>query len=165
MIKEVWRPIKINHREYEVSNFGRIRNNGIIRKQSVSSSGYQYIGVTFNGIQKNYLIHRLVAEAFLPNPLKKPQVNHIDGDKSNNNVRNLEWVTASENMIHKANILKSPTSDRFLIQEVVCVETGERFSSISEAARRYNVSQPQISSVVHGYKYRHTAAGLHWELV
>jgi hypothetical protein len=61
---------------------------------------YRCVSVTENGVQKHYSVHRLVANAFIPNPENKPQVNHIDGDPSNNCVDNLEWVTGKENVLH-----------------------------------------------------------------
>lgn len=67
---------------------------------------YRQVTVSKNGKQRQYLVHRLVAEAFIPNPENKPQVNHIDGNPSNNNANNLEWVTQSENNKHSLENLK-----------------------------------------------------------
>lgn len=103
-MEEIWKKIE-KYEDYEVSNLGRIkslkRNNNKILKQKPNKFGYLIVGL-FNNANKNkkMLVHRLVAEAFIPNPLSKPQVNHIDGNKQNNNVNNLEWCTNSENQIH-----------------------------------------------------------------
>lgn len=79
------------------SSYGRVDNNGTINFGNGERNGY--LRVKFRG--KSYSVHRLIAEAFLPNPESKPQVNHIDSDRSNNRIENLEWVTASENIIHR----------------------------------------------------------------
>jgi len=77
-----------------LSRFGRTI------KQQLDTSGYARVELWENGVGKKHLVHRLVAAAFIPNPQGKPQVNHIDGNKSNNRASNLEWVTQSENQIH-----------------------------------------------------------------
>jgi hypothetical protein len=102
--------------DYEVSNFGEVRskdrvvirsdNGAPIRyysksvKQFLDRRGYPRIRVVVNKEKKSFRVHRLVAKAFLDNPDNKPQVNHLDGVKTNNYVGNLEWVTNSENQIH-----------------------------------------------------------------
>ena len=69
--------------------------------------GYRKVHLTRDGVGRGYLVHRLIAETFLPNPEEKEQVNHIDGDKTNNALDNLEWSTRDENMRHAADVLKS----------------------------------------------------------
>ena len=99
----VWK--KVKGYNYEVSDDGQVRNYKTkkLLKQGVNKS-YPYARVSFSlgcsGTPKIMFIHRLVAEAFINNPENKPQVNHIDGNKLNNNVDNLEWVTNKENQIH-----------------------------------------------------------------
>lgn len=100
MINEVWKEIN-DFSNYEVSNFGKIRNKKTLQELKYGLvRGYPHIDLYSLKNRKNYYIHRLVAELFVPNPENKPQVNHIDGNKLNNNVNNLEWVTESENIIH-----------------------------------------------------------------
>lgn len=104
---EIWKVIDWEYfTNYEVSNYGRVKNTktGNILKPL----GKRYSSVTirlkkYDRKNTSYLIHRLVAIAFIPNPLGLPQVNHIDGDKLNNHYGNLEWVTAYENHIHAEN--------------------------------------------------------------
>ena len=108
MTEEIWRPVMGYEGFYEVSNQGRVRsvdrydNNNHFRKGELMNLFYGcgYLRVIFskNGIVKKHLVHRLVAQAFIPNPLSLPQVNHIDENKSNNNVDNLEWCTAKYNI-------------------------------------------------------------------
>ncbi len=100
-MKEVWKHYIHN---YEISNLGRIRNfrTGNILKTQILKSGYINICVSLGsrGSSECIKMHRAVAECFIPNPNNLPQVNHIDGCKTNNKVENLEWCTNRENTIH-----------------------------------------------------------------
>jgi hypothetical protein len=106
LLKEIWKPIKSFEGLYEVSNLGRVRSlrRDIIMRTRQRNDGYVSCTLSNCGKVKNKLIHRLVAEAFIPNHKNKPEVNHIDGNKQNNCIRNLQWVTASENQIHSIKI-------------------------------------------------------------
>ena len=115
-MEEVWKDVEGYDGAYSVSNLGRVRSNEIIvsrrtvgsyrrpcfiKKQTVMKrKGYLIVTLSFNKKHKQVLVHRLVALAFISNPENKPQVNHIDGNKQNNCVSNLEWATDKENMIH-----------------------------------------------------------------
>lgn len=97
-------------RLYVVSNFGEIyseRRKGTKGKMLVyaNEKGYLYVGLSKNNKRKKIGVHRVVALSFIPNPHNKPQVNHKDGNKLNNNVTNLEWATRKENEDHKRNVL------------------------------------------------------------
>ena len=121
MDNEIWKPILGYEERYEVSNLGMIRKiqgryAGRILKCFTDSDGYLCISLTKDYKSKSFFVHRLVAMTFIPNLENKPQVNHINGIKSDNRVENLEWVTASENMQHawkngltKGNFGKHPT--------------------------------------------------------
>ena len=97
---------------YEVSNLGEVRSliSNRILKTGKSFGGYVHVSLYKNKKGKTKKMHRLVSEVFIPNPENKPQINHIDGNKENNKVNNLEWCTASENQIHafKLGISKKP---------------------------------------------------------
>lgn len=101
MIEE-WKRLE-EYENYEVSNLGRVRSNqkqkSVILKQALKR-GYFCVALYNEKGKIQIGVHRLVAMAFIPNPENKPQVNHKDGDKSNNNANNLEWVTTSENALH-----------------------------------------------------------------
>ena len=113
-MQEIWKEIK-DYPNYQISNLGRIKalkfysnihkryyDRELLLKEKKNSHGYKFIslGCGKRGTRKNIAIHRLVAEAFIPNPNNLPEVNHIDGNKLNNNIDNLEWCTRSENMLH-----------------------------------------------------------------
>ena len=110
MKTELWKRIP-GVLEYEISTFGRVRSSRGLRKVSKHSNDYLTIKLSSNGIDLNFTIHRLVAETFIPNPLNKPNINHIDGNKTNPHVDNLEWVTRSENQKHayRTGLLKIDT--------------------------------------------------------
>ena len=107
MIEEIWRPIEGYEGLYEVSNLGRVRSldrffyrlhKGKVLSPTKDRYGYLTVTLNYNGKSKTIKIHRLVAQAFLPNPDNLPQVNHKDEVKSNNCVDNLEWCSAKYNV-------------------------------------------------------------------
>lgn len=95
-MKEIWKDIVGYRGLYQVSNLGKVRRTKILKTRK-DKNGYVYITLCKNGKVKCGCIHRLVATAFIENPLGKEQVNHKDGIRNNNIVNNLEWVTVSEN--------------------------------------------------------------------
>lgn len=103
-MQEIWKDIDNYIGKYQISNLGRVKSlprNGTICSERIlkiqkDRKGYSY--VSFH--KKKFKVHRLVAQAFIPNLENKPQVNHIDGNKQNNNINNLEWATAQENIQH-----------------------------------------------------------------
>lgn len=101
-MEEIWAPVVGYEGLYEVSNLGNvksIRRNKVMRPGE-HNFGYKYVILCRDGHSKNILVHRLVANAFIPKVVGKQDVNHIDGNKANNAVTNLEWVSKSDNMYH-----------------------------------------------------------------
>ena len=102
MIKEIWKDKKDYEGHYQVRNFGRVKSikfgKEIIMNLNPNSSGYLLVNLCKDGTVKAFAVHRLVAEAFIPNPYNLPQVNHRDENKLNNNVDNLEWCTNEYNI-------------------------------------------------------------------
>jgi hypothetical protein len=96
---EVWKDVAGYEGAYQVSNFGRIKRGNRVLKLTLRNT-YMYAHLSLHGKQKQARVHRLVAEAFISREENKPSVNHIDGDKQNNRVENLEWCNQSENQVH-----------------------------------------------------------------
>lgn len=168
-MSEIWKPVVEYEGLYEVSNLGRVKSlprNGTTRqerilKPTLKKSGYVDICLQKKGKRKYTHLHQIVARAFIPNPDNKPQVNHIDGNKQNNAVDNLEWNTASENLRHKFRVL-GWKADRHGMRPVKCIETGVIFDGVKAAERAMGLSYGSISHVVNRYPQR-KSAGFHWK--
>lgn len=163
---EIWKPIKNYEGMYEVSNMGRVRSlNRLIPRNKNSKKSYYKIkgrpvAITDNGNgyklvslskqgRKNHYLHRLVATHFIPNPCEKYFVNHKDGDKSNNHVSNLEWVTHSENIVHSVKMGIHPSGIRVKNAiQIKDVLTGRVFDTIKEAALHYNVKYSLLKEAI-----------------
>ncbi len=180
-MNEIWKPIEGTDGKYEVSNTGKVRclnykQTGKTKELTASEKvgGYLQLRVKKNGNLKTVVVHRLVADAFIPNPDRKPEVNHIDGNKKNNSADNLEWVTRSENIKHAVNIglrekVASEASKRGKVwikelhkkqrKAVIAtkIDTGEQFAfdSQQEAAECLGLQKSHITSVINGNR-RHT---------
>ena len=98
-MEEIWKDIQDYESTYQVSNFGNIKGCNGLRKPD-NSNGYSKLTLHLNSEKRKFYAHRLVAIHFIPKPNNLPQVNHIDGDKFNNHVDDLEWVSRIENMCH-----------------------------------------------------------------
>ena len=133
--------------DYSVSTEGEVRKDttNYILSQS-SQQDYKFVGLIINGKQKRMRVHRIVALTFIDNPDNKPYVNHINGNRSDNNVENLEWVTPSENTQHAVNtgLFKSGRT-RAVIQYNLNGEQMATFESATEAARQTGGSQSKIT--------------------
>ena len=107
--KEEWKQIK-EFPDYEVSTFGRVRKGDLILKTSLTTNGYPRVHLRKDKKDHTLMVHRFVAKAFIPNPNNYPVVNHIDGNKTNNNVKNLEWCTSLMNLHHayKTGLMRDP---------------------------------------------------------
>ena len=144
---------------FQISNLGNVfskRRNRIL-KQTKCKTGYWTFGTSINGIAHYFRVHRLVAEAFIPNPESKPYVNHIDGCKTNNILSNLEWVTAKENTIHAwATGLQLPRpkhSQRKLTADQVREIRASKKSN-RELASIYGLSHTSIGSIKRRESYK-----------
>ena len=156
---EQWRTIKGYDGRYIVSNTGRVKNaiTGRELKQETHHCGY--LRVHLCGKEKSGMlrVHRLVAESFIPNPEGKPQVNHIDGDKRNNNVENLEWTTPIENVRHswehglrEGNKKWYQSKKRRVVATSVDGNVVIKFESISDAKKHFRTNH--VSDVLNGHR-------------
>ena len=161
---EQWKTIS-NASNYEVSNLGNVRNKTTkyILKGRITKSGYLQVSIKLDETQKftNQYIHRLVALYWIGNPQQKKEVNHIDGNKENNNVDNLEWVTASENQKHRHSIGINKTSNRRVGKYSKEGELIKEYNSIVEAANAEESPRVSIDSVLQGRRY--TLKGYVWK--
>lgn len=151
---EEWKNIK-NHSRYEISNLGNVRNikTKYILKGRLSKSGYLQVSIRndLTGKQENQYIHRLVAFHWIDNPKNKKEVNHKDGNKLNNSADNLEWVTSSENQIHRQKVLKkNKTSQRKIGRYDKDNNLLQEYDSILSAAKSFGKSRVNIDNVLQG---------------
>lgn len=161
-MEEIWTDIKEYEGLYQVSNVGRVKSfdtkdkldrirKGRVLKPRRNKTGYLQVTLCKNGKHKTHSLHRLVAESFIPNPENKPQVNHIDEDKTNNMVSNLEWSTSKENSNHGTrNERVSKTKNIPII--AINLKTGEStdFCSGKECARQLALDPAHITNVLKG---------------
>lgn len=151
---EIWKPIRNYENRYLVSNLGNIkslRRNKIL-VPIIQSNNYCYINLCVNGKNKSCRIHRLVAEAFIPNPNNLPCVNHKDGNKQNNNVDNLEWCTNKYNSQHayKNNMVQKTI--RTVIQYDLYGNFIAEYNSHNEASKNTNIPRVEITKSANGNK-------------
>lgn len=154
---EIFKPIK-GYRNYEVSNVGRIKNikTGKVLKPSDDKDGYQVVCLSENRKQRILKVHRLVAKAFIPNRKQLPQVNHLDGVKSNNKVNNLEWLTHKDNVQHAINIglfnNKGEKNPRSKLTAIQVKQIRKKYDSgaytCRQLSKEYNVDYSNIHYIV-----------------
>lgn len=162
---EKWKPIEGYDRLYEVSSHGRVKSvprntgnqfsKGVLKKVHLNKYGYPVTTLVNKDKGKLFTIHRLVAIAFIPNPGNKPQVSHLDGNKQNNIVSNLEWCDAFENQLHRFKSLGHVAPNRLLSKDEV-------FNILSQKGKgwrkdlsiKLGVSEACIKAVRSGRNYK-----------
>ena len=145
---------------YFVSNFGNVKNSKTNKniKQSNHRQGYKKIGLTKNGKQKHFYVHRLVGIAFLENPGKKEMIDHIDENKANNNLKNLRWATNQDNQFNLG-ISKNNTSGYKGIsynkklnkyKARICINRISQFLGYFETAEKASKAYEAKAKILHG---------------
>ena len=171
-MQEIWKDIKNYEGYYQASNFGKIRSidrkiasgnktknlKGKILKASKNNKGYLQINLCVNNIRNKCLVHRLIAQTFMPNPNQLECINHKDENKANNHIENLEWCDYTYN--NNYGTFKSRVSSS-KSKSVKCVELSLIFKSQLEASKYFNIKSSAISRCCKN-KNR-TAGGYHWE--
>lgn len=168
---------------YQISNHGNVRSldrvikektgktqtiKGRVLKQRINPSGYYYVGLRKNSRKATFAVHQLVAQAFLDNPDNKPTVNHIDGNKLNNSVANLEWSTYSENLEHayKTGLRRAVYSSevgsknykrKLISEQVIEIKRLLAAGSLThkEIATKFSVARSTITEINSGKRWKH----------
>ena len=190
LYKVEWKPIKGYEGMYEISNNGKVRSlsrwdnkgkrvRGRMMKIYIGTHGYQIVDLCKNGKRKHYQLHRLMAETFIPNTDNKPCIDHINTIKTDNRIKNLRWVTRSENMLneltrkhnsegqkgkklteeHKKKVKENSS----LKKSTLCIETNEIYFSAREAGRQTGICHVSIIACCNGRIK--SAGGYHWKYV
>ena len=172
MDDEHWLPVVGYETLYEVSSYGRVRSlthvvttNRVVKgkvqtfswtspgkllKYGKRSDGYPDVPLTKQGVSENICVHRLVAEAFLPNPSNLKCINHKDGDKKNNHVENLEWCTFQSNVLHAVSHGFNPQA-----VPVYCVETNTTYPSMGQAESALHLPKGTICTEIKKNRFTH----------
>jgi hypothetical protein len=184
VLSEVWKDVVRYEGLYQVSNLGNVKsldrevapNNkvpywrkGKICKQSKSNLGYMTVGFTVNNVKVNKYVHRLVAESFIANMNDYPQVNHIDCDKTNNRINNLEWCTNSQNHIHASKnglnklhlhrvVYSGEENGRSLLTKEQVLEIKQKYIpykySAKKLSKEYSVSESCITHILNNTSWK-----------
>lgn len=178
--QEEWRLIKGYEGLYQVSSYGRVSGmgrvlcdgrlwKGRVLKQKTNTDGYNQVTLCKDGKEKQYLVHRLVAQAFIPNPNNYPIINHKDENPSNNRVENLEWCTVDYNINYgtcnerkRKSLTNNPKKSKIVLQFTLDGKFIKEYLSVRGAERQTGYGQGNISAVcrgelnqAYGYKWKY----------
>lgn len=173
MQQEIWKDIQGYEGLYQVSNFGRVKSlkrkvksgeNYVtvkekIRKQGIRK-GYYYLQLHKNDISKKHSIHRLVAQAFIHNPENKPQINHRDGNRFNNNIYNLEWCNLEENIKHENETGLRPKGEKngnskLTEKQVLEIRENKEKLNQKQLSEKYKVHRDTIGRITNKTIWKH----------
>lgn len=168
-MQEIWKDITYLGNEYKLSSQGILidKRTGEVKKDFDNGNGYRIFAIWKNNVQHNVLVHRLVAEHFLPNPHNLPEVNHKDEDKLNNCVDNLEWCTKEYNQSYGTRLQRIKESNLNTSKnkkKILCVETGIVYRGVRDASR--SLGKSTHSNIGKACRDSNkTAYGFHWAFV
>jgi hypothetical protein len=161
---DFWKNLK-GFKGYEINILGQVRNKKTnkIYKNNKDKNGYIRMTINYNGKIKNFLVHRLIAIHFIPNPLKLPNINHKDGIKNNNSIENLEWCTQKQNIIHAfrnklSKIRKGEEigKNKFKEKDILNIrKLGSNGVKHRIIAEKYNTSRSYINFILRGKIWKH----------
>ena len=169
-MKEIWKDIEGYEKLYQVSNFGRVKSyprNGTIKeerilKQTIDNNGYLIVGLHKNNKAKKVCVHWLVANAFIPKKENDEVINHIDGNKLNNKLINLERCTQSHNVKESFRLgLQKPSNEKPILQYDLNGNFIKEWKSGCEVSRQLCISQANISACCRNV--RRQAGGFVWK--
>lgn len=164
---EEWKDVEGYEGIYIVSNFSRVKRimhrknpTNTLMKGTAHREGYFFFALRKDNICKNVPAHRMVAKAFIPNPENKPQVNHINGIKTDNRSENLEWNTAKENIRHSwkngmSSIKKGEQSNRAVLTEKDVLEIRASNLRPRELAKIYGIGEASIGKIINRKRWTH----------
>ena len=147
---------------YSITDNGDVYTNaGLKLKQEITNNGYARVSLSNESVKhKRLSVHRLVADAFIPNPDNLPQIDHINEIKTDNRAENLRWCTPIDNLNHSRVIDKASVAK---FTKVRCITTGTIYNSIKEAADAFGLYHANIVACCNGR--RNTCGGMEWEYV
>lgn len=179
-IIEIWMPCPEYENVYEISNLGRLKSKAVyiqnegnfdggyikhikVKNQTINRDGYMTSKLCYLGKCRRLTIHRLVAKAFIPNPDNCTQVNHIDGNKMNNNIKNLEWVTAARNVQHawetglmtNEHMLGSKHHNAKVTEKDVKDIRANKALTRKELCLKYNLSASTLADILNKKTWKH----------
>ncbi len=191
-MEEEWRPVVGYEGLYEVSNLGRVvslhyrHSNRRVELKPFNQSGYWRAQLNKNGVKRKFLVHTLVATAFIPNPLHRTEIDHINGDKGDNRVSNLRWCTRSENLMNPATNWRmsrygvdnkfygkhhtaetrraiSLVQAKAVLQISLSGEVIKEWESTMQIQRELGINNCLISRCCLGKSHRYTTHGYYWK--
>jgi hypothetical protein len=162
-----WRKIPGEDDAYEINELGEFRSRKHSEqwrpmKTRIGKVGYPVIALCQKGVPRRKLVHRLLAQVFIPNPMNFPEVNHINGNKADNRLENLEWCTHGHNLRHAIRTGLVKTGDASASRKITDAQAAEIYDLVikkgwthKKAAEAFNISQAHVGLIAAGYRVKY----------